>query len=64
MQNQTVKVIGRRPVYPVEQSNDCEQNTRHYKDDAKTGEIGAVFRFRSNHTITVLGRLSSCLSDK
>lgn len=65
MQNEIVKVIGRRPVYPVYKMGDkIEGHAYECKDNLASEESGQTARFRANHTITVLGRLSSYLSDK
>ncbi|MBM3202425.1 hypothetical protein FJZ55_00760 [Candidatus Woesearchaeota archaeon] len=65
MQNETPKTIGRRPVYAVGKPS----AERYLLSAMENRELSIektlpVSPLQSRHTITVLGRLSSCLSDK
>ncbi len=63
MQNQTVKTIGRRPVYPVDPTS-AERTSLSRRDNENLPIEKMAQARKTRHTITVLGRLSSCLSDK
>ncbi|MGI9213092.1 MAG: hypothetical protein ACR2HF_11535 [Methylococcaceae bacterium] len=68
MQNDTAKTktIGRRPVYPVckTPSADGSSVTGHESTDFFSEKTAQTIPYQARHTITVLGRISSYLSDK
>lgn len=68
MQNDTAKTktIGRRPVYPVCKTSSADKNhlTGLDSNDFFTDITAHTTPHQARHTITVLGRLSSYLSDK
>ncbi len=65
MQNAAMKIIGRRPVYPVHpDQNRLNSESGQHREIQGAGEYTTIIRFSTNHTVTVLGRLSSYLSDK